>query len=57
MPDREDLLERDEVTGIAYPKEDSKKLKWEKRNVLHEMQYFVLTAYTTMLFVGSFFYQ
>lgn len=56
MPDREDLLQRDPKTGIAYPKESSKKLQWEKRNVLHELQYFVLTAYTTVLFVGSFFY-
>lgn len=56
MPDREDLLQRDPQTGIAYPKENSKKLEWEKSNVLHEMQYFLLTAYTIVLFVGSFFY-
>ena len=56
MPDREELLDRDQDTGIAYPKESSRKLKWEKRNVLHELQYFVLTAYTTVLFVGSWFY-
>ncbi|KAF2134355.1 glycosyltransferase family 2 protein [Dothidotthia symphoricarpi CBS 119687] len=56
MPDREELLDRDPKTGIAYPKESSKKLKWEKNNVLHEMQYFLLTAYTTVLFVGTFFY-
>lgn len=56
MPDREELLDRDAKTGIAYPKESSKKLRWEKNNVLHEIQYFILTAYTTVLFVGSFFY-
>lgn len=56
MPEREALLVRDKNTGIAYPTEGAKKLRWEKRNVLHELQYFVLTAYTTVLFVGSFFY-
>jgi len=56
MPDREDLLQRDPQTGIAYPKESSKKLIWEKTNVFHEMQYFLLTSYTVILFVGSFFY-
>jgi hypothetical protein len=56
MLDREDLLDRDATTGIAYPKESAKKLKWEKRNVLHELQYFLLTAYTTVLFVGSWFW-
>jgi hypothetical protein len=56
MPDREELLDRDPNTGIAYPKESSKKLQWEKNNVLHEIQYFILTAYTTVLFVGTFFY-
>jgi hypothetical protein len=50
------LLDRDPHTGIAYPKEESKKLKWEKKNVLHELQYGMLTAYTAVLFVGSFFY-
>ncbi|KAF1848129.1 glycosyltransferase family 2 protein [Cucurbitaria berberidis CBS 394.84] len=56
MPDREELLQRDPNTGIAYPKESSKKLKWEKKNMLHELQYILLTAYTTVLFVGSWFY-
>jgi hypothetical protein len=56
MPDREELLDRDPNTGIAYPKESSKKLRWQKKNVLHELQYALLTVYTTVLFVGTFFY-
>lgn len=56
MPDREKLLRRDPDTGIAYPKESSRKLKWEKSNVLHEVQYFLLTGYTTVLFIGTWFY-
>jgi hypothetical protein len=56
MPDREDLLDRDPNTGIAYPKESAKKLKWGKKNMLHEVLYFLLTAYTTVLFIGSFIY-
>lgn len=56
MPDREELLDRDPKTGIAYPKASAKQLKWGKKNMLHEFLYFLLTAYTTVLFVGSFVY-
>lgn len=56
MPDREELLDRNPVTGLAYPKESAKMLKWDKRNVVHELQYSVLTVYTTVLFVGTWFF-
>lgn len=56
MPDREDLLDRDPHTGIAYPTAEAKKLKWSKRNVLHEVLYTLLTVYTIILFIGSFIY-
>jgi hypothetical protein len=56
MPDREDLLNRDPQTGIAYPKAEAKQLKWGKKNILHEVLYFLLTAYTIVLFIGSFVY-
>jgi hypothetical protein len=56
MPDREDLLNRDPQTGIAYPKAEAKQLKWGKKNILHEVLYFLLTAYTIVLFIGSFIY-
>ncbi|KAF2846880.1 glycosyltransferase family 2 protein [Plenodomus tracheiphilus IPT5] len=56
MQDREELLDRDPHTGIAYPKETSKKLKWTKSNMWQEILYGLLTAYTGILFVGSWFY-
>lgn len=56
MPDREDLLDRNIHTGIAYPKAEAKQLKWGKKNMLHEVLYFLLTAYTIVLFIGSFIY-
>lgn len=56
MPDREDLLDRDPLTGVAHPTEGAKKLKWDKTNALHEIQYSALTAYAIVVFVGSFLY-
>lgn len=56
MPDREDLLDRDPGTGIAYPKESAKELRWGKKNVLHEILYGLLTVYTIVLFIGTFIY-
>lgn len=56
MPDREDLLYRDEVTGIAHPTEEAKRAKWGKTNLLHEGFYMTVTFYTTVIFFGSWFY-
>ncbi|KAJ4365374.1 hypothetical protein N0V95_000521 [Ascochyta clinopodiicola] len=56
MPDRESLLDRDPNTGIAYPKAEAKGLKWGQKNMLHEVLYFLLTAYTIVLFILSFIY-
>jgi hypothetical protein len=56
MPDREELLQRDPKTGIAYPKESAKRIRWQKKNILHEVQYMLLTAYTLVLFIGTFVY-
>lgn len=55
MPDREDLLYRDEVTGIAHPTEEAKQAKWGKTNLFHEGFYLTLTLYTTVIFFGSWF--
>jgi len=54
MPDREDLLDRDPVTGVAHPTEGAKMLKWDRSNFLHELQYSGLTVYAIVIFVGSF---
>lgn len=56
MPDREELLDRDSVTGVARPKQEFRKLRWGKESLLMELQYTSLTIYTIVLFVGSFLY-
>jgi hypothetical protein len=55
MPEREELLYRDKVTGVAYPTESAKKVQWSKSRILHEMQYTLLTLYALVVFTGSFF--
>jgi hypothetical protein len=56
MPDREDLLDRDPVTGIAHPKKETKSIVWDKTYAFHEIEYTLLTVYTTVIFVGTFFF-
>ncbi|TGO28435.1 hypothetical protein BPAE_0027g00020 [Botrytis paeoniae] len=55
MPDREELLDRDDKTQIARPKEEWKKARYAKTTFFHEFQYTLLTAFTCMVFVGAFF--
>ena len=56
MPDREDLLERDKETGIAHPTKGAKQPRWGKSNLLEELFYGLVAAYTTTLFVGTWFF-
>ena len=56
VPDTDDLLERDERTNVAYPKEESKKTRTRWMHGYFEGQYTLMTIYTTALFVGSWFY-
>jgi hypothetical protein len=56
MPEREELLCRDQVSGVAYPTEGARKMHWSKSRMLHEMQYTLLTLYAFSVFVGSFFF-
>ena len=56
MPDRDDLLQREKDTEIAHPTTRAKQPRWGKINLLHEGFYALVTAYTTTLFVGSWFY-
>lgn len=53
-PQREDLLERDEMTGVAYPKEHTKEIESGWQTYAHEVWYTLLTVYTTAVFVVSF---
>ena len=55
MPDREELLERNPKTGIAHPKPYWKKQRWGVGQVWYESQYLIVTAFTAVVFVGSFF--
>lgn len=55
-PDREDLLDRDPETGVAYPKEESKRTKSTFGTYFHEAMYSLLTLYVTVVFVLSFWF-
>ena len=55
-PDREDLLERDPKTGVAHPNLSSKKTAFEGQTALFEFEYSLTTAYTTLVFVATFFF-
>ncbi|KIV82515.1 hypothetical protein PV11_04618 [Exophiala sideris] len=55
-PDRQDLLVRDPVTGVAYPSEESKKTKTGWPSWAHEATYTGITVYTTVIFVLSFWF-
>ena len=53
MPDREELLERNKE-GVARPKPEWKQMRWGKKNNWFELQYSLLTAYTSFLFALTF---
>lgn len=54
-PDREDLLVRDDKTGVAYPKEESKIIQTGWATWAHEVWYSTLSAYTVVVFALSFY--
>ncbi|RVX65886.1 hypothetical protein B0A52_10250 [Exophiala mesophila] len=56
MPDRQDLLDRDPVTGVAYPKEESKKTKTTWAAWGFEAQNSGITLYMTVVFILSFWF-
>jgi hypothetical protein len=53
-PPREELLERDPKTGIAYPKEETKYTHSGWSTWVHELHYSLVTLYTIGVFVVSF---
>lgn len=53
-PDREDLLERDPKTGVAYPKKEATEIKSGWMSIAHEAWYTLVTLYTTGVFIVSF---
>lgn len=54
MPDRETLLVREPGTGVAYPTAEARKVKQGNWHLLHEFQYSLITLYTTVVFVYSY---
>jgi len=56
MPDNEDLLDRDEKTNVAYPKEESKRIRNKASNIYFEFQYVCMTIFVTTIFIGSWLY-
>ena len=54
VPDRGELLQRDQKTGIAHPTKKSKVTAFSGQTVLFEMEYLISTAFTAAVFVGSF---
>ena len=56
VADNEDLLERDPITNVAYPKESSKYIRNKLSNGYFEFQYSLITMYITSMFVGSWIY-
>lgn len=55
-PDRQDLLVRDPVTGVAYPCEASKVTRTSWVTWAYEAQYSFMTLYTTVVFILSFWF-
>jgi len=56
MPHREELLIRDEKTGITKPKEEWKRQRFRTcGRALREMQYSAVTVFTGIIFIGVFF--
>lgn len=55
MPEREQLLDRDQKTGIARPKEEWKKQRYSKKTFWHETEYSGVTIFTSVVFFGAFF--
>jgi hypothetical protein len=56
VPDREELLNRDADTGIAHPREITKKIAFGAQAAWFEFEYTLTTAYTVLCFVASFVY-
>lgn len=60
VPDVDVLLSREERKdgglGPAYPTDEAKKIKQSKVHILHEVQYSMLCAYQTVVFVWSFYF-
>lgn len=54
VPDREELLVRDHKTGVAHPKESSKKIAFGGQAAWFELLYTASTIYTILIFVYSF---
>ena len=55
VPDREELLNRDPDTGIAHPREVTKRIAFGAQAAWFELEYTVTTLYTCLCFAATFF--
>lgn len=53
MPDREELLERDEKSGVAYPKPEATGAKRTRRGWWRYVRGAVAMGWTFAIFVGN----
>lgn len=56
VPDREELLNRDDKTGIAHPREVTKKTAFGAQAFFFEAEYTITTVYTALCFASTFFF-
>lgn len=56
VPDREELLNRDPDSGIAHPREVSKKTAFGAQAFIFEAEYTITTLYTTLCFAATFWF-
>jgi hypothetical protein len=55
VPEREELLNRDPKTGIAHPREVTKKIAFGAQAAWFELEYTLVTIYTGLCFAATFF--
>lgn len=53
MPAREEMLDRDLMTGIAYPKLAARRLKWSWNTVGYEYYFTIAVLYTVAMWVAA----
>lgn len=55
-PPREELLEREDKTGVKRPKDSAKRIAFRPSEALFEIEYCLTTAFTALVFAAAFFY-
>jgi hypothetical protein len=53
MPAREEMLDRDPPTGVAYPKPSTRKLNWSWNTVGYEYYFTITVLYTVGMWIAA----